>query len=404
MTRVEAAPRFPSLDVIRGVAVMGILLANIVAFGLPEAAYFSPLAWGGAGVPERTAWFLNFVFVEGRFRGLFSFLFGASMLLVIERADARGANGAALHLRRMFWLFVIGCLHLYLLWWGDILAHYALVGVLALFFSRQNARTLTLVAVALLLVSVLLNAATAAALFAASRRATPADLALWNGFASAFGVPPRAELLDQIAAMRGSFGAAAAWRWQHALDPFTFLPIGGAETLGAMLLGMAGLRSGFLTAAWSRRAYARVAWVCVPVSLAGYAAIGWHTMATGFDQRWVYTGSLVLSEPFRTIGYVGYAAVIILLLRPGGRLTTRVAAAGRMAFSNYLGTTVMMDLLFNGWGLGLFGAIGRAWLYAIVPIVWLVMLLWSRAWLARYRQGPLEWVWRSLVRRHPISN
>ncbi|MBW6523218.1 DUF418 domain-containing protein [Sphingomonas sp. RHCKR47] len=400
---MEATPRFPSLDVIRGVAVMGILLANIVAFGLPEAAYFSPLAWGGSELPEKTAWFLNFVFVEGRFRGLFSFLFGASMLLVIERADAAGENGAELHLRRMFWLFVFGCIHLYLFWWGDILAHYALVGVLALFFGRQSTRTLVLLSLALLVVALLLNAATASALFAAAARATAGDVALWKGFASAFGVPPRAELLEQIAAMRGSFGAAAAWRWNHALDPLTFLPIGGAETLGAMLLGMAALRTGFVTGEWSRHAYARVALVCVPLSLIGYAAIGSHTMATGFDQRYVYLGSLVVSEPFRTIGYVGYAALVILLLRPDGALSTRIGAAGRMAFSNYLGTTLLMDLVFAGWGLGLFGVIGRTWLYAIVPLVWAIMLVWSPAWLARYRYGPLEWLWRSVVRGRPAA-
>lgn len=394
---LTAATRHVSLDVIRGVGVMGILLANIVAFGLPEAAYFSPLAWGGSGLPEKTVWFLNFVFVEGRMRGLFSALFGASMLLVIDRADARGGNGVALHLRRMFWLFVFGCLHLYLFWWGDILAHYALVGVLALFFHQQRVRTLLLFSLAMLLVATVLNAGSAAALFAAAGRATPAQVALWDGFATAFGVPPCATMLDEIAAIRGSFGEAAAWRWRNAVDPFTFLPIVAPDTLGAMLLGMAGLRSGFVTGGWSRAAYARVALTCVPLSLASYAAIGWHTMASGFDQRWVYAGSLVLSLPLRTIGYVGYAAAIILLLRPAGRLTTRVAATGRMAFSNYLGTTLVMDLLFTGWGLGMFAAIGRAWLYAIVPAAWALMLICSPAWLARFRYGPLEWLWRSLV-------
>ncbi|WP_375271999.1 DUF418 domain-containing protein [Sphingomonas sp.] len=387
----------------RGVAVMGILLANIVAFGLPGAAYFSPLAWGGAGVPEKTAWLLNFVFVEGRMRGLFSALFGASMLLVIERADARGDNGAALHLRRMFWLFVIGCLHLYLFWWGDILAHYALTGVVALFFHQARARTLLLLALAALLVSVVMNAASAAALFAAAARATPADVAVWNGFGAAFGVPPRSDMLNEIAAMRGSFAEAAAWRWQRATNPLTLLPIIAPDTLGAMLLGMAGLRSGFVTGGWSRAAYARVALACVPVSLAGYAAIGWHTMASGFDQRWVYTGSLVLSLPLRMIGYTGYAALLVLLSRSSGAWSARLAATGRMAFSNYLGTTLLMDLLFAGWGLGLFGAIGRAWLYALVPPVWALMLIWSPAWLARYRYGPLEWVWRSLVRGRTVA-
>lgn len=400
---MDTPARHQSLDVIRGVAVMGILLANIVAFGLPEAAYFSPLAWGRSGAPEKLAWFLNFVFVEGRFRGLFSALFGASMLLVIERADANGDNGVALHLRRMFWLLVIGCLHLYLFWWGDILAHYALTGVIALFFHQQRARTLLLLALMMLLVSVILNAASAAALFAAADRATPAEVALWNGFASAFGVPPRGDMLREIAAMRGSFGDAAAWRWHHAVDPFTFLPIVAPDTLGAMLLGMAGLRSGFVTASWTPAAYRRVALVGVPLSLAGYAAVGWHTMASGFDQRWVYTGSLVLSLPLRMCGYVSYAATIMLLARPDGPLAARFAATGRMAFSNYLGTTLVMDLLFTGWGLGLFGALDRAWLYAIVPVVWLVMLTWSPAWLARFRHGPLEWLWRSLVRGRPAA-
>ena len=395
--------RHPSLDVVRGVAVMSILLANIVAFGLPGAAYFSPLAWGGAGTAEKTAWLLNFVFVEGRMRGLFSALFGASMLLVIDRADARGDNGVALHLRRMFWLFVIGCLHLYLFWWGDILAHYALCGVFALFFHQARARTLLLLALLALLVSVVLNAASAAVLFAAASRATPADVAVWNGFASAFGVPARSDMLNEIAAMRGSFGAAAAWRWQHATSPLTLLPIVAPDTLGAMLLGMAGLRSGFVTGRWSDVAYRRIALACVPLSLIGYAAIGWHTSASGFDQRWVYTGSLVLSLPLRMIGYTGYAAMIVLLSRSTGAWSARLAATGRMAFSNYLGTTLLMDLLFAGWGLGLFGAIDRARLYALVPPIWILMLIWSPAWLARYRYGPLEWIWRSLVQRRVVA-
>ena len=234
-------------------------------------------------------------------------------------------------------------------------------------------------------------------------RATPADAAVWNGFAAAFGVPERSAVVREIAAMRGSFGEAVAWRWQHAPSPLTLLPVVAPDTLGAMLLGMAGLRSGFVTGRWSRAAYARVALACLPLSLIGYAAIGWHTMATGFDQRWVYTGSLVLSLPLRMIGYTGYAALIVLLSRSSGAWSARIVAVGRMAFSNYLGTTLLMDLLFNGWGLGQFGAISRAWLYALVPPVWAVMLIWSPAWLARYRYGPLEWVWRSLVRGRAVA-
>lgn len=381
----------------RGAGVMGILLANIVAFGLPGAAYYAPLAWGGSQGADRVVWFLNFVFVEGRLRGLFSFLFGASMLLVIDRAEAKGTSGEAAHLRRMVWLLVFGCLHLYLLWWGDILAHYALVGTVALIFHRAGTRTLALLALAVLAVATLSSAGSLAALVASAPQATPAQVATWNGFATAFGVPPAAQLAAEIAAMRGSFAEGVAWRWAQVMDPFSFLLIGGTETLSAMLLGMAALRSGFVTGQWSRRAYRRVALVCVPLSLAGYAALGWTTMAHGFDQRWVYLASFVASAPLRVLGYVGYAALLVLMMRPGGALTERIAAVGRVAFSNYLLTTLLMQCVFAGWGLGLFARWPRAALYLLVPAVWLAMLAWSAPWLRRYRHGPLEWVWRSLA-------
>ena len=120
--------RVATLDVIRGVAVMGILIMNIVAFAMPEAAYMNPASFGSHGAVDYGVWAVNFVLVDGKMRGLFSFLFGASMLLVIERAEAKGENPLRVHYARMFWLLLFGLAHLYLLWWGDILAHYALVG------------------------------------------------------------------------------------------------------------------------------------------------------------------------------------------------------------------------------------------------------------------------------------
>lgn len=390
--------RYATLDVIRGVAVMGILLANIVAFGLPEAAYFSPLAWGGSEGIDRVAWFANFLFVEGRMRGLFSFLFGASMLLVIERAEANGRSGAQVHVARMFWLFVIGCLHLYLLWWGDILAHYALVGTVALLFARLSVPALLIASLFALVLAVIFSSGGAAALFAAAPQATAAQVASWDAFALAFGVPPAAHLQAEIAAVRGSLADAVAWRWNHAMNPFQFLAIGGAETLSAVLLGMGAYRSGFITGAWQRRRYVLVAAILVPLSLAGYAALGLNTLAHDLDQRWVYVASIVASAPFRVLGYIGYAALVILLVRPGGSLTIRVGAAGRMAFTNYLGTTIVMDLVFTGVGLARFGTMQRASLYLLVPVVWAMMLLGSKPWLERFSHGPFEWAWRSLAR------
>lgn len=390
--------RYATLDAIRGVAVMGILLANVVAFGLPESAYFSPLSWGGAAGADRVTWLTTFVLVEGRMRGLFSFLFGASMVLVIERAEAAGRSGAATHLARMAVLFAIGCAHLYLFWWGDILAHYAIVGTVALMFVPLGARTLVACAAAALAFAIWMNVEGALALFASVPRATAAQMQVWDGFSYAFGVPPRAHLQAEMAALRGGFGDAVRWRWAVATDPFTFARYAGAETLSAMLLGMAAFRSGFVTGGWSPRRYAWIAATAVPVSLAGYAALGLMTMAHGFAMPWVFLGAMLASQPLRVLGYVGYAALLVLAVRRGGTVVEWLRAVGRMAFSNYLLTTLAMDLAFCGWGLGQFARIDRAALYLLVPPLWLAMLLWSPWWLHRFAHGPLEWLWRTLAR------
>ena len=142
----------------------------------------------------------------------------------------------------------------------------------------------------------------------------------------------------------------------------------------------------------------RWAAVALLIALPAYAALALLTMSSGFDQRYVFFASVVASEPFRVLAASGYAALAILAIRPGGWLTTRIAAVGRAAFTNYLGTSIVVTAIFHGWGLGLFGTLSRAQLYWVAPLVWLLMLAWSKPWLDRYRFGPLEWLWRSLAR------
>ena len=120
--------RLITLDAIRGFAVMGILAMNIVAFAMPEWAYVTPIAYGGETVADRVAWLFSFIFIDGKMRGLFSLLFGASMLLIIERADAKGESAAKVHYSRMFWLALFGLAHYFFIWFGDILFLYASVG------------------------------------------------------------------------------------------------------------------------------------------------------------------------------------------------------------------------------------------------------------------------------------
>lgn len=385
MTATTSADRIATLDIVRGVAVMGILVANLPAFGLPEAAYFNPRAWGGTGAADVAIWAANFVLVEGKMRGLFSFLFGASALLVIERA---GEAATRVHYRRMATLLVIGLIHGYLIWWGDILSHYALVGSVAFVMRRMAVQNLLILGAVLVGVQALLGA------FAALAAFMPEGAAM----ASALGAPPRAELLREVAAYRGGYATNVAHRWATNDNPLVFLLAGGGETLGYMLWGMAGLKSGFLTGAWERRRYFRIAAWTLPVGWAVYALLAALVIGRGFDWRYLAVSAMGVSTPFRPLLIVGYACLIMLLARPGGWLTERIAAAGRAAFTNYLGTSVFMTAIFYGWGLGLFGRLGRAEMYALVPLAWALMLLWSKPWLERFRYGPLEWLWRSLAR------
>jgi uncharacterized protein len=143
--------RIATLDIVRGVAVMGILAMNIVGFAMPDAAYLNPIAYGARDPADIASWVFSFIFIDGKMRGLFSFLFGASLLLVVERAEAAGESGAAVHYRRMIWLYFFGLIHFYLIWWGDILSLYAPIGMIAFLFRRVPVRWLLVIACFLIL-------------------------------------------------------------------------------------------------------------------------------------------------------------------------------------------------------------------------------------------------------------
>ncbi len=385
----RAGDRVVTLDAIRGVAVMGILLANLPGFALPAAAYASPLPWGGMEWGDRAAWALTYVLVEGKMRGLFSFLFGASALLVIERARAAGDDEAGVHFSRMTWLFVFGIAHLYLVWSGDILHHYALIGAVAFLFRDMSTRALVIAGACLVGVQVLLFAGVTVAAFTLPG----------GGDAEPFGAGDRGAMLAEVLAFRGGWLDNVAYNVaEDAYTPIGLFVAAGFETLGYMLWGMAGLRSGMLTGAWPRSRYVRWAAWTLPIGWAAYATLAWMVIAHGFDGRYVAIASFGGSTPLRPVLIVGYICIVTLTLGPGGWLSDRIAAVGRAAFTNYLGTSVLMTFVFHGWGLGQFGRIGRAEMYWLAPLAWGLMLLWSKPWLDRYRHGPLEWIWRSLAR------
>ncbi|HEX8308027.1 MAG TPA: DUF418 domain-containing protein [Allosphingosinicella sp.] len=400
----QPSPRIVTLDIVRGVAVMGILAMNIVGFALPFQSYMNPLALGPVGEADFVSWTVSFILVDGKMRGLFSFLFGASMLLVIEQAQAKGESADVVHYRRMFWLLFFGLIHLYLIWFGDILVGYALVGMIAFLFRKLSQRALIGWGVGLLIVQLLIlvglaGGASALQQAAAAPGATPGTIAEWQGLERMFGAMSPADRAQEFAVYRGGYAGILADRVrEQALGPIKGLGLFGWETLAYFLLGMAAFRSGFLTGGWSDKRYRSTAMLGFGIGIPAYGLLAWLLARQGFSVPAVLAFSMAATVPLRPLMVVATAALIILATRRGGALTDRIAAAGRAAFTNYLGTSLAMTTLFYGYGAGLFGTLGRAQLWLVVLAMWGLILLWSKPWLDRFLYGPLEWLWRLLSR------
>lgn len=402
----EAATRYRSLDAIRGFAVMGILLMNIVGFALPESAYITPAAYGSEGPADYATWAATFILIDGKMRGLFSMLFGASMLLVYERAEAKDGTGRRTHLRRMLVLLLFGALHYYLIWYGDILILYALCGLIGVWLLKLDPKRLRKWMFGLFIIGFVIMAGTAAGLFVMQYAATQpqADAELITSYRemmTQFGAKGPASFAKEVARYQGSWwGVVYSQLTDGLFDPLILFAQSAAETLGLMALGMMLFRNGFLTGGWTRERYAslmiRAYAIGIP-PLCALAAWGW---ALKFDPIIMLSNFIAWSLPFRIAVMLGHAALLMLIIdrfndRP---MIARVEAAGKAAFTNYLGTSILMTGVFYGWGLGLYGELSRWQIYLFVPLAWAITLLWSKPWLDRYRYGPLEWLWRSLAR------
>ncbi|MAF61831.1 MULTISPECIES: DUF418 domain-containing protein [Pseudomonadota] len=399
--------RHITLDAIRGFAVMGILLLNIVGFSMPDAAYVNPAAWGGTDPLNAGVWAVNFVLFDGKMRGLFSVLFGASMLLVMQRAEAAGQNPRSVHLNRMAWLFVIGAAHFILLWWGDILVPYAICGTLALFFVNKDVKQLLRWAIILYVLYFLLSLVMAGGGWTqAMRAAAPgADAELVKAsqeMLASFGKPGTEQIAESLDIYRS--GWAEIMREHLSMFPESLINtlfFFTMDTLAMMLLGMAMLKSGFILGLWLPAPYKKIALRAFAIGIPPMIALAVWVMLSGYDTVITFAAFFSLSFPFRVVMTVGWAAGLLWLVvtHRDSPLIARVAAAGRAAFSNYLGTSLVMTFIFYGWGLGLFGQIDRATAMLFVFAAWGIMLIWSKPWLERYRFGPAEWLWRSLARR-----
>ena len=400
----DPSDRIRTLDLIRGVAVLGILAINVAGFAAADSAAFSPDLPhpGNAGWwANHAAYLANLVLFEGKMRALFSVLFGASLLLFTERADAAGHNGTRLQARRLTWLLMFGYLHFALIWDGDILFLYAAMGFIALALRQWQPRQLVTAAALTFALWQVWGAAQwlpslAAEAAVISGTASPA---VQRSHARDLAEFRKDDARDQAEAQLSWPAQVQAKLADRADDPLNLIAYNWGETLPWMLLGMTLLRTGFFAGNWPKRRMVWLAGSGLGLGGAGTAAFAlWAERSHYPEVAMHFALGYGLALPHLAMA-LGYAALLVLA---APRLLRSVAgqqleAAGRMAFSNYLGTSVVMATLCYGWGLGLFGQFGAAQRWTLVLLVWAMILAWSQPWLTRYRQGPLEWAWRSLT-------
>lgn len=422
---VEKEERVASVDVLRGFSLLGILLLNIQAFALPFGAYMNPTVAGGADGWNLTTWLVAATFWEGKMRAIFSMLFGTSAILLLERAERRGVGieAADIYYRRTLWLILFGLLHAYLIWSGDILYPYGVVGLLLFPLRKLSARALITTAIVIIALHSLQNMGAGFAMKEMSKDAAAARkaevegqklskeqtkaLQEWEGLRKMFEPAPE-EVKEEIKQHRGGWisnlkqraGIAAKFQFTMFFQ-FMFL-----DVLGMLILGMGLAKAGVFDASRSYRFYAILAAVGfgIGVPLNYWAASQWANVKFDIPGFFTYLGST--ADPGRFLVAAGYIGVVMAISKAGilGFLTSRLAAVGRMALSNYLLTSILMTMLFDGWGFGLFARLERFQLLGVVLAMWTLNLVISPIWLRYYRFGPAEWAWRSLTywKRQPM--
>ena len=399
---VRREERIVSLDLIRGIAVLGILLANVTAFAHVDLAYYWPPALpGGASESDAYVWLTQLVLVDGKFRGLFTILFGAGMVLFTERI-AQYDRAVFLQARRLFWLALFGLAHFYLLFTGDILFSYACGGFFALFALPLKARTLLWIGCtwALLGAALRMQIYGPVAMMEADPalvETRPQAMAMFSQFWMERVAEARLE--GELAAF-GSYADIVRYRFTEQSELLGgYFTLNFYETIPLLLIGMGLYRSGvFNGRAGGPRAHL-LAWAGVAFGVSLNFAGGLYVLSRGFPPfatQFVFFGLSLLANLPLLIG-----ATYLLGRWASAPVTSwlgeRLVAAGRVAFTNYVGTSLVMVLIFQGWAGGLFGTMHRLELLLVVGLGWALMLWWPRPWLARYRHGPLEYLWRCLI-------
>tara|TARA_B100001113_G_scaffold73162_1_gene56747 strand:+ start:100 stop:1275 length:1176 start_codon:yes stop_codon:yes gene_type:complete len=382
--------RIHSIDLLRGFAILGILIMNITNFSQVNIAYMNPTI--GAGLEGYNQYFhaFNYIFADTRFMSIFSILFGAGVVLFTRNAEIKGKRAGVLHFKRMFWLLLFGFVHAYFIWSGDILVAYAICGCFIFFLRKKSIRTLLVMSTLLFIIPLTFNLMTYYGMTSDELEST-----------FAFFHPNPEQIATEIKTMQGSFNEQMTIRLKNAIEfqTFVFLIETFWRTTAMMLLGMILFRKGILSADKSIKYYKKMVLVGFVPGLI-LSIIGLN-QAYDFEWSGAYVMNIganykLISGFFMAIGYIG---LVMWFFKKGifKNLQRRLQATGRMAFTNYIGMSLICTLIFNGHGLGFFGTFDRLQQFLVVISVWVLILILSPLVLKKYKFGPLEWMWRKLT-------
>jgi len=412
---VQQSGRINSLDVIRGIALLGILLMNINGMGLPYA-YSDPTISGGSEGLNLKVWIINNMFFEGTMRGLFTMLFGAGVILLTSRLEKSGAGitTADIYYRRILWLLLFGIINVYIfLWQGDILYPYAIFGLMLFPFRNSSIKNLILYGLFFIAIGIIwdindnqnnlktqkegIEVQTLKDQGTTLNDEQKEALEKWDKFKTK---KSEEEIQEKIEKMHQGYWDVLMEKvegnqFMQTWVTYRFWPW---DILSFMLLGMALFK---LRVFHGERTNLFYFILLITGYLIGLAINYFETKLLVDSKFDVMAISKVdqtyqIGRLFTTLGHVG---LFMLFIKSGilKFLQKSLAAVGKMALSNYLTHSVVTSIIFYGDGFALFGELQRYELYYIVGGIWIFQLIFSPIWLKYFLYGPAEWIWRSLT-------
>ena len=388
--RTKNKSRIQSLDQLRGFALLGILIMNIISFSNIGLGYINPTL--GSGLEGYNKWLHAFshLFADMRFMSIFSILFGAGIILFSRNILEKNRSEKVFHYKRMFFLLLFGFIHAYLIWMGDILVMYAICGSIVFLMRNWKAKTQLIVAAVLFFIPMLFALLT---YFHTPQAVLEEIFAFWT---------PSAEIVEkELSAYRGSYLDHLPVRISAAISLQTklFALEQIWRILSMMLLGMALFKKGILSAEKSNNFYLKLLAFGMTTGL----LISATSLYRAYDKNWEGIWYMNVGHYYNYIASLcmalGYIGLIMLWSKSNTfeGLKNRFAAVGRMAFTNYILSSLICTLIFYGHGLGYFGYVDRLEQWIVIVLVWTIVLVISPLILKKYNQGPLEWLWRRLT-------